>query len=196
MSHAVCTRKNGFTLIEILAVLTIMTIVASLLVAAAIGARRKADSDAAQAGVTFIASQIDAYLNKRGQLPDSGLSYTTEADIYDTLAQWGFEVIPDKQVDPWGNPFVIVLSTDYGVNFPLQSGGACYSTPPFDRMYGMYDPPPAAPDDEKQVHEGDPATTPAYNGQANGYQVISAGPDGMLSRNGGDDWNADNFTNW
>ena len=69
--------RDGFTLLEILVVIAIMTVIAGLLVAAAIGARRKADSDAAQAGVTYIAAQIQAYFDKRGQLPPD-----TDLDLF------------------------------------------------------------------------------------------------------------------
>jgi len=192
--------RRAFTLVELMAVMVIMSIVAGLLIAAAIGARKKADADAARAGVTYITAQIEAYYNKRGQLPpnlnESMDSFTTEAEIYQTLNEWNFPVPPEKQVDPWGNPFIIILDRDYGVNFPLQSGGTCYSTPPFNKMYAMYDPAPAAPDDPKEIHEGDPTTEPSYNDQRDGFQVISAGPDGRLGRNGANDYNADNFTNW
>lgn len=195
--------RCGFTLLEILVVIAIMTVIAGLLVAAAIGARRKADSDAAQAGVTYIAAQIQAYFDKRGQLPPDtdGNGFTTEVEIYNTLGEWGFAVPEAKRVDPWSNPYVIVLrygqTADYGVVFPIATGGAIYSTPPYDRIGDMYAPPPVVPaDSAKEIHIGDPATTLPYNDMANGFQVISAGPDGYISRNGTNDVNSDNFTNW
>ncbi len=205
------TSKKGnraFTLIELLAVLAIMTIIAGLLTAGAVGLRRKADRDAAAAGVTLISSKIESYFNKRDQLPPnlnpgSGAGqddFTDEVEIYRTLSEWGFGVLDKQRVDPWGNPYVIIFLDDYEVNFPLQSGGACYTTPPFDRMYGMFVPPPAAPDDRKELRVGDPIidpTTDTHNSQADGFQVISAGPDGKLSRDGTNlDVNGDNLTNW
>lgn len=199
---------RAFTLVELLAVLAIMTIIAGLLVTGAVGLRRKADRDAAAAGVTLISSKIESYFNKRGQLPPNlnpgsaptDDNFTDEDEIYKTLSEWGFGVSDKRRVDPWGNPYVIILDRDYEVNFPLQSGEACYSTPPFHKIYGMYDPPPGAPDDRKTFHVGDPIidpTTDPHNIQANGFQVISAGPDGKLSRDGTDlDVNGDNLTNW
>ncbi len=199
MRNAHSERNSGFTLIEILVVIAIMTVIAGLLVAAAIGARRKAAHDSAQADVTYISGQIRAYLDKRGQLPPDtdANGFTTEPEIYRTLGEWGFDVPEAKRLDPWDNPYVIVLGRDYGVSFPIASGGSVYSTPPYDRMGGMYAPPPAAPaDGPKEIHTGDPATTPANNDMTDGFQVISAGPDGYISRNGTDDASADNFTNW
>ena len=199
MSHVLSRRERAFTLIEILAVLAIMSVIAGLLVAAAVGARRKADNDRAESGISYIAAQIEAYHNKRGQLPpdtnEDGI--TTEFEIYQTLAQWNFPVPAERQVDPWGNPYVVVLQRDYTQPFPVVTGGAGtgYDTPPFDKIQYMYAVAPAVPGDTaKEIHNGVPAT--AFNGQINGFQVISAGPDGYLSQNGDDAVNADNFVNW
>lgn len=199
-------KRQGFTLIELLAVIVIMTVVAGLLVVAATGARKRSINDAAGAGVQFISSQIDAYVNERGKLPPdtNGDGITTEVEIYDTLDEWGFAVPADKQVDPWGNPCIIVLDRDYYENFPLFTGGLIYVTPnpPFDRMPDMYEPPLAA-DEPKTLHVGPPATDDPYNNHSGGYQVISAGTDGKVCRD--NTWinpltgarpNADNFTNW
>jgi len=221
MPNAVCRRKRAFTLIEILAVLAIMTVIAGLLVAAAVGARRKADNDAAQADVTFISAQIEAYYNKRGQLPPNlnPLSpvpqpgeddITTEFEIYQTLAEWNLPVPPERRVDPWGNPYVIVFQRDYGKVFPLESGGNPiqvndekifpYNITPFNRMQIMYNPPlapvPPPVDVAKEIHRGDPAATASFNDSMDNFQVISAGPDGYIVRDGLSDYNADNFVNW
>lgn len=196
--------NRAFTLIELLAVLAIMTIIAGLLVTGAVGLRRKASRDAADAGVTLISSKLESYFNKRGQLPPNlnpgSDSFTDEDEIYTTLSEWGFDILDKQRVDPWGNPYVIILFGDYNVNFPLQSGGGCYSTPPFSKIYGMYVPTPGAPDDLKALRVGDPIidpTTDRQNSQLNGFQVISAGPDGKLSMDGTNlDVNGDNLTNW
>jgi len=187
-----------------------MTVIAGLLVAAAVGARRKADNDAAEAGITFISAQIEAYYSKRGQLPPNlnPLSpvpqpgeddITTEFEIYQTLAEWNLPVPPERRLDPWGNPYVIVFQRDYEKVFPLVTAGVMtgYDTPPFDRIQYMYAPPPAAPADAaKELHRGDPATTPSFNDSMDNFQVISAGQDGYITRNDLDDVNADNFVNW
>jgi len=212
---------RGFTLIEIIAVIAIMSVIAGLLIVAATGAHKKADRDAAEAGVQLIAGRIEAFQTERGQLPpdpnfDSSLTpeqnLTTEVEIYETLEEWGFDVPEEKRVDPWGNPYVIVLGRDYGKEFPIRSGGLCYSDPqlPYRRMGNPSDDPAikqmyylATEDQPKEIHDGDPVTEPAYNDQPEGFQVISAGPDGWLHRNRwhvGDaahgEVNADNITNW
>ncbi len=207
------SRSEAFTMVELLAVMAIMGIIAALVVVAAAGARKRTDSDSAKAGIQYIAARIDAYRNKRGQLPPNlnegvgaGLDdITTEQEIYDTLGQWGFEVPAEKQVDPWGNPYVVVLSRDYGKDFPIVSGAVTgeYTKPPFSREAAMYG---AAADMPKDIRDGDPTTQPAYMDEYDGFQIVSAGPDGQVRRdnremtddidgNGASD-NADNFTNW
>ncbi len=191
MSGRLCSEDKGFTLIEILAVLAIISVMAGLLIMAAKGARKRADTDAARAGVSFVTAKIDAYRSKRGDLPPDlgGAAVTTEFEIYETLDKWGFAVPPDKQVDPWGNPYIIVLDRDYGAPFNMNASPD-YTTPPFNKMAGMYS---AAAPQPKEIK--DAAANP-YNNESGGFQVISAGPDGLVSQTGSDDVNADNFFNW
>ncbi len=190
---------KGFTLVEIMTVIAIMGVIAALLVMAARGARQSSDADAAKAGVAFVSSKIEQYIAKRGELPPD-LSYvanplepaphvTTEVEIYTTLNQWGYSVPPEKQVDPWGNPYIIVLKRDYNVVFPL-TAGTDYASLPFLKMANMYVP---SGDQEKDILDtgGFP-----YNDGANSVQVICAGPDGKVSRLGSDTTNSDNLTNW
>jgi|GEM_PF-6200343 len=200
-------RQSAFTLIEIMSVIVIMGIIAALLVLAARGARQRAALDAAKAGVSYIADRIEAYRSKRGELPPDLSTlpdYTTEMEIYQTLNSWGFTVTPQKQVDPWGNPYIIVLQGDYGTVFPIATGTSGYNGVPFGKMGGMYV--PGGIDQAKEVHSGDPLTTSAYLDEANSFQVISAGPDGLISRDNreetqdidgdGASVNADNIRNW
>ncbi len=191
-----------------MSVIVIMGIIISLLVVASKGARQRADMEAAKAGVTFIATKIDAFMGKKlGELPSDPNSdgITTELEIYETLAEWALEVPLEKRVDPWGNPYIIVFDRDYGDDFPLVTGTPGYNTEPYVRMAGMYRPLLAA-DAPKEIHSGDPATTDAYNRESGQFQVISAGPDGLLSRDNREETadidgdglsvNADNLTNW
>jgi general secretion pathway protein G len=197
-------RDKGFTLIELMAVITIMAIIAALLVAAATGARRNAMTDRARADVKFIASKIDAYRNKRGEMPPdlNADGVTTEMEIYQTLDQWGYTVPEDKKVDPWGNPYIIVLQRDYGADFNLSGASMGYNATPFVKMQNMYRPVPAGIK-TKAIHKGLPPLTSdtCYENQDNGYQVLSAGPDGKVCRydsptDPDGTYDADNITNW
>lgn len=216
------SRSNGFTLVEMLVVIAVMSIIAALLIVAAASARRKVDADAAKAEIQFIASKLDAYKTKRGDLPADvdADGITTETEIYYTLAQWGLEVPADTQVDPWGNPYIIVFQRDYIPNakvFPIATGGAGsppaspsgpYGAPPFNKVMDMYNLNKLLPpvDGSKEIHPEDPATTEAYMSEPGGYQIICAGEDGLISRDNrevtsdvdGDETtvNADNYTNW
>ena len=209
-----------------MSVIVIMGIIAALLLVAAKGARVKAQIEAAKADITYIASKIDAYKEKRGELPSdlNGDGTTSELEIHKTLSEWGFAVPEKKRIDPWGNPYIIVLGRDYPNNFPIfthlgppppgvpssgyepvianDTDNAKIYEPsvlgrpnPFSKIETMYRPVVVA-DAPKEIHRGAPATTPAFLDQPDAFQVISAGPDGLLSRDNGMDVNADNLTNW
>lgn len=204
-------RAKGFTLIEMLVVITIMGVIAALLVTAAAGAHKKAQIDRAKAGIQLIASKIDAYKNKRGEiLPNLNPAVdnvTTEMEIYTTLKEWGFEVPEEKKVDPWGNPYIIVLQRDYLADFELAGPTMGYNATPFFKMQGIYRPWAVSPK-TKAISKTAPTASPTldacYEKQDNGYQIISAGPDGKVCRyddptippDQESNYNADNLTNW
>ena len=181
------SRAKGFTLIELLAVIVIMSIIAGLVIYAAAGARKKAQIDAAKAGIARIAMRIDQYRAKRGALPEDPAGLTDEDFVFEKLNAWGFNVSPREQLDPWDSPFIIVFRTDYekndasGSNFFALTG----------KMAEMYD----SVSTYKDVYSDDDPNKP-YLDQQGSYQIISAGPDGFISRNNLDAVNVDNLSNW
>ena len=125
MAHASPRRERAFTLVELLAVIAIMTVIAGLLLAAAVGARRRADSAAAQAGVDFITAQIEAYYNKRGLLPgdinadgavgidDAIAALLIMIDSYDAVFTPGADVNGDDKIGM--EEVIYILETVSGV---------------------------------------------------------------------------------
>jgi type II secretory pathway pseudopilin PulG len=222
-----------------MSVIVIMGIIAGLLLVAAKGARVKAQIEAAKADITYIASKIEAYKEKRGELPpnlDPTVDdTTTELEIYKTLTDWGFAVPEKRRVDPWGNPYIIVFQRDYPKVFPISSqlpgppssgyepvilnnadNAKIYESSvlgkpnPFSRIkdrYRVAGPPHVlTADAPKEIHTGDPDPTlvppnlPFLN-QPDAFQIISAGPDGLISRDvdlvvNSHTPDADNLTNW
>lgn len=147
--NPLATPSPAFTLIELLIVIAIIGILMSLLfpaVNSAIDAARKAQ---AKNDVTQIATAVIAYETEYGKLPEGPTA--SGADINGTLLEAltgvttnnnarkivfleanqskpgksGVDSLtaPTKFVDPWGNPYQIVVDTDYDNNITAKSGG-------------------------------------------------------------------------
>jgi prepilin-type N-terminal cleavage/methylation domain-containing protein len=100
-------NKAGFTLVEILGVMTIIVILLSLVLGIAGAVSRKADAAKCRADIELIKFAMEEYLAENGSLPTS-LGYLPE----DT---------PSK--DPWNRAFVYTRVVDSPFAYELGSYG-------------------------------------------------------------------------
>jgi prepilin-type N-terminal cleavage/methylation domain-containing protein len=109
-------RNGGFTLAEIACVVGIGSILAGLVTAGGMYAKKASEHHSAQAGVTTLEAAVNAFQAKRGTFPkDLDADGTTTADeIVNQLQGWNILAKDFSPVDPWGRPYVIVLRRDYG----------------------------------------------------------------------------------
>ncbi|MCB9848565.1 MAG: type II secretion system major pseudopilin GspG [Phycisphaeraceae bacterium] len=94
------------TLVEVLAVVIILGLIAATLTYSFRGQVGRAKHELAKTGVTTIVSAIETYALETGALPtmDEGLRVLTEAPPGRSEPF----LKPDQLVDPWGSPYVYI----------------------------------------------------------------------------------------
>lgn len=117
--------ESGFTLIELMVVILIIGLLATIVVQNLRGATDKAKRIKAQADISALKTALDRYYLDNGAYPatDQGLSALVSAPqsgkIPTDYPPGGYiEKIPN---DPWGNPYVYQSDGD---NYVLKSYGA------------------------------------------------------------------------
>jgi len=102
-------RRHGFTLLEVLLVLTILVVLASAATFQFANVQRKANSRAAQVQASQIAQLLEEYHIDVGSYPSTqqGLAAlrTAPADLADTTKWAGPYGNKDISGDPWSRPY-------------------------------------------------------------------------------------------
>jgi len=94
---------RAFTLVELLLVLVILAVLAMVVVPKFTGRREQANEAAARAGLSNIATALDAFEVDYGRFPDSLDALMSPPVMGNTQRPPYLNKMP---VDPWGNPFV------------------------------------------------------------------------------------------
>ena len=126
MSSTMRTTQQGFTLLEIMVVVTILGLLAAFIVPNVIGQGEKAKADLAKANMASIANALDMYKldNNRYPTTDQGLQALVEkpaeARNWNPAGYLSGSRVPE---DPWGNEYVY-LSPGIDGPYDLLSYGA------------------------------------------------------------------------
>ena len=116
--------QGGFTLIELMVVILIIGLLATIVVQNLRSATDKAKRVKAQADISQIKTALDRYYLDAGSYPtsDQGLPALVAAPTSgNDLKDWGGPYIERVPLDPWGHPYV--YQSD-GNEYLLKSYGA------------------------------------------------------------------------
>jgi general secretion pathway protein G len=121
-------RKNkAFTLVELLVVILIISLIATVLAPRVFKGLGKAKSDIAKAKMANIESAISRFYLDCGRYPDESLELeelvTAPADMEE---KWRGPYLKQSELlDPWGNPYIYVQEGEINAgSFDLVSFGA------------------------------------------------------------------------
>jgi general secretion pathway protein G len=117
-------KQGGFTLIEVLIVMVILGLLASLVGPRMFGKVGASKQKAAQAQISLIGTALDTYRLDIGKYPatDQGLEALRVQP--NDVTKWDGPYLPkDVPLDPWGNPYQYRSPGEYG-DYDLFSMGA------------------------------------------------------------------------
>lgn len=121
-------RKRGFTLVEIMVVIIVLTILAAAVIPNLTGKTDDARVARARSDVAALEAAIDMFKLDMGRFPTSeeGLAVLREPPQSDDAVRWkGPYLKKSVPPDPWGNPYVYVCPGVFNPDsYDLSSLGA------------------------------------------------------------------------
>ena len=97
----VSSSESGFTLVEIMVVIVILGLLATLVARNVMGASDEARETTAKTNCTMIADSVRSYYSKNGMLPET----LEELAEKDEKGRSELETLPE---DPWGTPYELL----------------------------------------------------------------------------------------
>jgi general secretion pathway protein G len=114
--------RRGFTLIELLLVMVIISILAAIVVPKYTGQKKHAQVTKAQADMSVIKSQLQAFEIDNGRFPTQEEGLNALVQNPGNLQDW--HALLDKlPTDPWSRPYVYHCPGANGQDFDLLSTG-------------------------------------------------------------------------
>ena len=112
-------KRRGFTLVELLVVVAIIGILASLLVINALSAIHKSKQKASMKDMMSISTAVVDYVSDNGAAPTQSGTYSNETPFYSALCPFYIKVLP--HIDYWGSGYRAwcgLSANQYGVLNP------------------------------------------------------------------------------
>lgn len=113
---------RGMTLVEILAVVVILGLIAGTLMIGFSGSVGRAKHELAKSGIGIITTQLEKYRLEKSEWPtnDQGLAVMTDGVAVPTASYY---LSPGQLLDPWDRPFIYVTPGPSGHPFEIISLG-------------------------------------------------------------------------
>lgn len=114
------TSRRGFTLLELLLVLSILVVIGGIVVVNISGAKSDADINATQAQLSSLKNNVVYYKLKMNSLPESLDNLRDGPSDSAKKAKWVDSIIETVPLDAWGNAFDFSAK---GNEFEIKSAG-------------------------------------------------------------------------
>ena len=117
------TAPRAMTLVEVMAVVVILGLLAGVLMVGFAGTFGKAKHELAKSGIGVLVQKVELYRMDQSQWPgnDTGLVVLSDGHATPALAYY---VGTDKLLDPWGRPYLYVTPGPNGHPYEIISYGA------------------------------------------------------------------------
>lgn len=103
--------KNGFTLVEMLAVMAVIGVLAAMVLGISGWASRKADESKAEADIETIKNLLEEYRSQQGFYPEESQWDEVIEDMDET-----FYIETDELKDPWGRVYIYKKNGKYVIS--------------------------------------------------------------------------------
>lgn len=113
-------NQRGFTLIEILIVVMIIGLIASLIAPNLLGRFERSKEEITKAQVEMLSSSVQSFILDVGRCPNSLIELITSDD-----PKWRGPYLSKKEIplDPWGKEYQYKCPGEHGTTFDLYSLG-------------------------------------------------------------------------
>lgn len=119
----VMASRRAMTLVEVLAVVVILGLVAGTLAVGFSGAFSKGKHELAKTGIGLLVQRVEAYRIETDSWPDAstGLAALTDGQATPSASYY---VKPDQIIDPWGGRYTIIVPGPDAHPYEIVSYGA------------------------------------------------------------------------
>lgn len=115
-------NSRGLTLVEVLAVLVILGLVAGTFMVGFSGSFGRAKRELARSGIAIIASKVELFRMEHGRWPENGLGLTELST--DAIRSSPYYLTSDQLLDPWGYPYLYLTPGPDGLPYEILSYGS------------------------------------------------------------------------
>lgn len=115
--------RRGMTLVEILAVVVILGLIATTLLVGFSGTFGKAKHELAKSGIGLLVGKVETYRIEKSDWPSNELGLAVLSAPHATPAA-SYYVNADQLIDPWGRQYLYVMPGPDGHPFEILSYGA------------------------------------------------------------------------
>ena len=115
--------RHGMTLVEVLAVVVILGLLAGTLAVSMSGALGKGKREIAKSGIANIQQKLETYRIDHGQWPTDDIGLDALGDAHADPSKSYF-LTRDQLVDPWGNRYYLLVPGPDDYPYEILSYGA------------------------------------------------------------------------